>query len=66
MTENEVVGWRHRLNGHEFEQILGDGEQRGRLAGVLQFTGSQRLGQNLATERQQYNEILFTDFFLFK
>ena len=32
MTEGEVVGWHHRLNGHEFEQIPGDGEGRGRLA----------------------------------
>ena len=23
MTEVEMVGWRHRLNGHEFEQTLG-------------------------------------------
>ena len=21
-----MVGWHHRLNGHEFEQVLGDGE----------------------------------------
>ena len=26
MTEDEMVGWHHRLNGHEFEQTLGDGE----------------------------------------
>ena len=26
MTENEMVGWHHRLNGHEFEQTPGDGE----------------------------------------
>ena len=25
-TEDEMVGWHHRLNGHEFEQTLGDGE----------------------------------------
>ena len=25
-TEDEMVGWHHRLNGHEFEQPLGDGE----------------------------------------
>ena len=31
MTEDEMVGWRHRLNGHEFEQILGDGEGQGGL-----------------------------------
>ena len=22
MTEDELVGWHHRLNGHEFEQIM--------------------------------------------
>ena len=26
MTEDEMVGWHHRLNGHEFEQTPGDGE----------------------------------------
>ena len=30
-TEDETVGWHHRLNGHAFEQALGDGERRGRL-----------------------------------
>ena len=30
MTKDEVVGWHHRLNGHEFEQTLGVGDgQRG-------------------------------------
>ena len=29
-TEDQMVGWHHRLNGHEFEQALGDGDgQRG-------------------------------------
>ena len=32
VTENEIVGWQHWLNGHEFEQTLGDGEEQGRLA----------------------------------
>ena len=27
-TEDEMVGWHHRLNGHEFEQALGDGEEQ--------------------------------------
>ena len=31
-TENEMVGWHHRLNGHEFEQTLGDTEGQGSLA----------------------------------
>ena len=26
-----MVGWHHRLDGHEFEQALGDGERQGRL-----------------------------------
>ena len=25
-TEGEMVGWNHRLNGHEFEQTLGVGD----------------------------------------
>ena len=31
MTEDEMVGWHHGLNGHEFEQTLGDGEEQGSL-----------------------------------
>ena len=29
--EDDMVGWHHRLNGHEFEQTLGDGERQGSL-----------------------------------
>jgi len=31
-TEDEMVGWHHRLNGHEFEQAPGDGEGQGSMA----------------------------------
>ena len=31
MTEDEMVGWHHRLNGHEFEQAPGDDEGQGSL-----------------------------------
>ena len=31
MTEDEMVGWHHRLNGHEFEQALGVGDGQGSL-----------------------------------
>jgi len=27
-----MAGWHHRLNGHEFEKALGDGENQGSLA----------------------------------
>ena len=33
-TEDEMIGWHHRLYGHEFEQVLGDGKP-----GVLQSMG---------------------------
>ena len=41
-TEDEMVGWHHQLNQHEFEQTLGDGEGQGSLATM----GSQRVGYN--------------------
>ena len=31
VTEDEMVGWHHQLNGREFEQTLGDGEGQGSL-----------------------------------
>ena len=31
MTEDEMVGWHHRLNGHEFEQVLEVGDGHGGL-----------------------------------
>ena len=31
MTEAEMVGWHHQLDGHEFEQASGDGEGQGSL-----------------------------------
>ena len=31
-TEDEMVGWHHRLNGHEFEQASGIGDGQGSLA----------------------------------
>ena len=40
MTEDEMIGWHHRLNGHEFEQILGDGEGQGSLGPGLPHSPS--------------------------
>ena len=31
MTEDEMVGWYHRLSGHEFEETLGVGDGQGGL-----------------------------------
>jgi len=31
MTEDEMVGWHHQLDGYEFEQVLGVGDGQGSL-----------------------------------
>ena len=48
MTEDEMVGWHHRFNGHEFELPPGDGEGQGSLACCRPWghMGSQRVGHN--------------------
>ena len=43
MTEEEMVGWHHRLNGHEFEQTPGVGDGQ---PGVLQSMGLKRVRYN--------------------
>ena len=32
MTEDQMVGWHHQVNGHEFGQALGVGDGQGSLA----------------------------------
>ena len=32
MTEDEMVEWHHRLDGHEYEQAPGDSDDQGNLA----------------------------------
>ena len=44
-----MVGWQHQLNGHEFEQALGDGEGQGSLACCSPWG----YGHDLITEQQQ-------------
>ena len=41
MTEDEMIGWHHRLNGHEFEQAPGV-DDRQEKPGVLQAMGLKR------------------------
>ena len=45
-TEDEMVGWHHWFNGHEFEQAMGEPV-------VLQSMGLQRVGNDWATEQQK-------------
>ena len=44
-TENDMVAWHHKLNGHEFEQALGVGDGQESM-GMLQSTGLQRVGHD--------------------
>ena len=46
-----MVGWHHRLSGHEFEQAPGKW-WRTEKPGVLQSMGLQRVRDDLATEQQ--------------
>ena len=48
MTEDEMVGWHHQLNGHEFEQTPGDGEGQGSLT----CCSLGRVRHDLVTEQQ--------------
>ena len=47
-----MVGWHHQINGHEFEQTLGDKEGQGSLACGSPWV-HQALDTTLATEQQQ-------------
>ena len=44
ITEDEMVGWHHRLSGYDFEQALGDSERQRSLHAAVQ--GSQRFRPN--------------------
>ena len=51
MTEDELVGWHHRLNGHEFEQAPGVGDEQGSLVcfspwGCKESDMTERLNNN--------------------
>ena len=50
MTEDEMVGWHHQLNGHEFEQTQGDGEGEGSLACCSSWCC--RVGHDIETEQE--------------
>ena len=52
VTEDEMIGWHHRINGHEFEQTPGDSGGEGSLA-CCSLWGSQRVRHDLVTEQQQ-------------
>ena len=52
-----MVGWYHRLNGHEFEQAPGDGEGQGGLVCCSPW-GHKELGTT-EQQQQQMHKLLF-------
>ena len=51
MTKDEMVEWHHQVNGHEFEQTLGESEGQGSLAccspwDLKQLDMTERLNKN--------------------
>ena len=51
MTEDEMVGWHHRLNGQEFEQTQRKSEDREARGAAVQHSGLQSVRYDLTTER---------------
>ena len=66
MTEDEMVGWHHQLNGHEFEQTVGDSEGQGSLvccsswghkeSDTTELLNNRRLGSIPGSERSPGEE----------
>ena len=50
-----MVGWHHRLNGHEFEQTPGDSERQGACRATVHGV---TVAHDLATEQQQTTSII--------
>ena len=57
MTEDEMAGWHHRLNGHEFEWTLGDGDGQGGLV----CCNSWGCKESDMTERLNWIELNWTE-----
>ena len=55
VTEDDMFGWHHQLDGHEFEQATGGGDQQGSLAccrqwGRQELDSTERLNKTVTTE----------------
>ena len=57
MTEDEMVGWDHRLSGHQFEQTPEDSEGQGSLA----CCSPQHCKDSDMTEQQQKKKKMLND-----
>ena len=65
MTEDEMAGWHHRLDGHEFEQALGVGDGQGSLVccspwGHKESDTTERLTELNCAIRKGFSEEVIT------
>ena len=60
MTVDEMAGWHHQLDGHEFEQAPGVGDRQRSLA-CCSLWGGKELDMNLETEQQTKLILLILD-----
>ena len=58
MAEDEMVGWHHRLNGHEFEPTLGDSEGHGVWHAVVHGVAKSQTQLNDRTTNTQEKTFL--------
>ena len=70
MTEDELVGWHHQLNGHEFEQSLGDDEGWGSLAycspwGHKESDTTERLNTTIVQKHYEVSRNSMLNFYVF-
>ena len=56
MTQDEIVVWHHQLNGHEYEQTLGDSERQGSLV-CCSPRGRKESDMTWQLERQQWHTV---------
>ena len=72
-TEDEMFGWDHWLNGHEFEQTPGDSEGQGSLAwyssrgckksdmsNILKYLGPVNILKNVTLTQEHLRYVLLT------
>ena len=55
MTEDEIVGWHHQLNGYDSEETPGDSEGQGSLACCSPL--DHKIRHELVTEQQQHSSL---------
>ena len=61
MTEDEIVGWQHPLDGHEFKQAPGVGDGQGSLAcyspwGHKELDTTEQLNQTEEAEKKKWQD----------